>query len=51
MKTEKFKNKYRFFYRDCKTGVSHGLNIYSNQWISYWYQGKRKGFTLRKYKN
>jgi hypothetical protein len=54
MKIEKINNKKRFnfgegFYCD-KNSIRHGLYNHHNKFIGYYYQGKRKGFWLRNYK-
>jgi hypothetical protein len=50
MKTEKIDHKYWFYYKNSKTNRYHRLYNDSNQWIGYYYQDRKKGFALNKYK-
>lgn len=54
MKIEKKEKIYHdvkfFYYRDCKTYISHGIHNGNNQHIGYNYQNKWKGLWLRNYK-
>ena len=49
MKTKKFRNTYWIWYKT-DNGILHGFDNSDDEYIGYWYQHKRKGFWLRKYK-
>ena len=49
MKTEKIKDTGWFYYRECESGISHGLWNNTNLLIGYRYKDQRKGLWIKKY--